>query len=176
MGGAEGVVHVHIGHFGQFLGEHGIVGFLFVVVTNIFQQDDVAIFHGRHGLLHLGADAIIDKGDGLAEQFGEFFGNRLQRHGGFAFPLRPAHVRGQDKLATFLDEQLQRGQGLHDPGGIGDDHLAVFFLERHVVIHAHEHAFAFDIKIANSKFCHKLKLFVFALQTRRINLSEVARQ
>ena len=41
-------------------------------------------------------------------------------------------------FAALFDQQAQRRQGLLDARVVGDDHLAVLFLERHVVIHAHE--------------------------------------
>ena len=71
-----------------------------------------------------------------------------ERHGRLALALGPAQVRGQNQFAALFNQQPQRRQRLDDARGIGDDHLAVFFLQRHVVIHAHKHAFAADIQIS----------------------------
>ena len=39
VGGSEGVVHIHIRVGGELLGERGVIGFLFSVVTDVFQQE-----------------------------------------------------------------------------------------------------------------------------------------
>src|SRR5262249_53864897 len=62
---------------------------------------------------------------------------------------------GQDQLPAPLDEQAEGRKCFHNAGRIGDDHLTVFFFQRHVVVHAQEHTFAVDIQIFNSQFCHK---------------------
>ena len=154
---AERVVHINISNFREFFGEGGIIFFLFVVVTDIFEQQHVAGFHDADGFFNFFADAIVHEGDVTAEQVGEFHGDGTERHRRLALALGPTEVRGEDELAALFDEKLERGQGLDDAGGIVDDHLAVFFFHRHVVIHADKDAFAPDIQIANCQFCHKSK-------------------
>ena len=151
---AEGVVHIDIRNLRQLFGKRRVVGFLFVVITDVFQQHHVAVLHRGHGLLDFFADAIVHKRHGLAEQFGQFHGDGRERHGGFALALGPAEVRGQNQFAAFFNQQFQGRQRFDDARGVGDDHLAVFFFQRHVVIHAHKNAFAADIQISNSQFCH----------------------
>ena len=48
----------------------------------------------------------------------------------------------------MLTQILDRGQGLADARVIGDHLPSVALLERHVEIHAHESAFAFDVDLA----------------------------
>ena len=86
----------------------------------------------------------------------QFVGHWAQGHRGLALALWPAEMRGQNQPAALFDQQLQGGQGFNDARRIGDDHFAIFFFQRHVVIHAHKNAFAFDVQVANSEFSHKL--------------------
>jgi hypothetical protein len=73
-------------------------------------------------------------------------------------PLGRPRVGGENDFGALFNQKLQGGKRLDDAGVIGDDHLAITFLQRHIVIHAHEHAFAANVQISNSKFCHKLEL------------------
>ena len=160
MGRAEGVVHIDIRHLGQLLGERRVVGLFLVVIADVFQQDHVARLHLADGLFDLLADAIVHEADGPAEQFRQFHRHRAQGHGGLALAFGPAEVGGQDQLPPARDKQAERRQGLHDARGIGDDHLPILFFHRHVVIHAHEHAFALDLQIFDRQFCHKCSLLI----------------
>ena len=65
-------------------------------------------------------------------------------------------MRGEDKFCALLNKQPQSRQSLNDARGIGDDHLAILFFERHVVIDPHEHAFASNVEISDRQLWHKL--------------------
>ena len=72
--------------------------------------------------------------------------------------MRDLHLRfAEDDARGFFNQQLECRQGLVDAGDIGDDHLALFFLERHVVIHAHQHALAPNFQIVDRQLRHKNK-------------------
>jgi hypothetical protein len=158
MGGAKGVVHIDVSDPGEFFGEHRVIGLFLVVIADILQQHDVARFHHADGLLDLFANAIVHEGHGATEEVGEFGGDRAQGHRGLALALGPAKVSGEDDLAALLDEQPQGGQGFNNSSRVGDDHLAILLFERHVVIHPGKDAFALNLQVSDSQFCHKIIL------------------
>lgn len=140
MGGAEGVVDVEIGQTRKLLSEGGVVGFLFLVETDVFQQQNVTWLEGGGGFLRRLADAIVGKGDRAAEEFGEFGGDGAQGHGGFALAFWAAEVGGENDFGASLNQQAEGGEGFLDASGVGDGHFAVFFLHGNIVIDADEHA------------------------------------
>ena len=152
---AEGVVHVNIRHLGELLGEYRIIGFFLVVITDILEQQHAAgrKFIGK--LLDFFADAIVRKVHFATEQFSKASSHGAQRHGGFALALRTTHVGREDQARALFDEQTERREGFLDARFVGDDHLAILFVERHIVIHAHENAFAMNIEVADRELCHK---------------------
>jgi hypothetical protein len=50
----------------------------------------------------------------------------------------------------------ERGQSFDDAGVVGDHHLPVLLLQRHVIIHAHEYALAAHIQISNRQLRHSV--------------------
>ena len=91
MGGAEGVIDVHVGHRGQLLGElvlglaelrvvlGGLVlDDLFFVEPQVLQQQDIAGLEGLGLRLGVRPDAVVGEDDLLAEQLGEPLGHRLE--------------------------------------------------------------------------------------------------
>ena len=54
VGGAEGIVHIDIGDFGQFLGEHRVISLFFIVIADILEQDpgDAATFEQTEDFSH----------------------------------------------------------------------------------------------------------------------------
>ena len=101
------------------------------------------------------ADALVAKGDRLADEFGEFIGHGAEAHGRHTLALGPAEVGGEDHLGALIDHRLERRQCGADTGVIIDHHRAALFGHRHVVVHAGKHAFTLHIQIVNGEFRHK---------------------
>src|SRR5581483_9241350 len=93
MRGAEGVVDVDVAELGDLLGEIRVVLLLFLVESEIFEQQDVAVLKTFGSAFDAGADAVIDEADRLAEQFTELLLNRLERVFRLRSALRPAEMR-----------------------------------------------------------------------------------
>ena len=68
VGGAEGVIHVHLGQTGELLGEAGFVLLFLSEEAHVLKQHHVSVRHGRHLGLGVGADAAVGLGHGLAQQ------------------------------------------------------------------------------------------------------------
>ncbi len=153
--GPEGVVHVDIGELGQLLAEGVIVGFLFVVEAEIFEQDHFAVLELGGGLFGHLADAIIDELHRHADQFGKRGDHGKQALLRIALALGAAKVGAEKDTGTLFDQVLDRGNGGTDALVIGDDLDAVLFLERDVVIDTDEDAFAFEWEVADGDFGHR---------------------
>ena len=157
MCGAEGVVHVNVGRLCEFFGEPRIVRLFFFVVADILQQQRVAWLQHADGLLDFLPDAIVHERHRTAQQIGQFGRYRAQGHRWLASAFGPAKVSSQDELPFLLDQQPERRQGFDDARRVGDDHPAIFFLQRHVVIHPHQDAFAAHVQIFERHLWHKSK-------------------
>ena len=77
---AESVVHEHVGVAGELLGESPVVGFLLGVVADIFQKQQATVLQLGCGILGRLANALVAEGDRLADQLGEFIGDRAEAH------------------------------------------------------------------------------------------------
>jgi hypothetical protein len=144
-------------YLGKLLCERGIVGLLLVVIANVLQQQNISVLQGRDGVFHLLANAIIHKRHRAMQHFRELSRDRPKRHRRFALAYGPAQVRRQDNPGSLVNQQIERGQGFLDASRVVDDHLAILFFHRHVVIHAHQDAFAADIQIFDRQLRHKFK-------------------
>ena len=142
----------------EFFGEGWVVGFFFVVITNVFQQQDFAVLQFVGGFFGFWSHAIVDELDWFTDHFRKFFGDGLERHGGFAFALGATEVGGENEFRAFTEQKFESGQRFLDAGGVVDDHFAADFFHRHIVIDAHEDAFARDIQIIDCEFCHKTEM------------------
>ena len=103
MGGAEGVVDVNVGQFGEQLGEVGVVLFLFLVEAEIFQEQDFAVLEGGGELFDGGADAVVGELHGLAEELGEAGGAGLEGVFGFGSALGSAEVGHEDEASAAAE-------------------------------------------------------------------------
>ena len=103
MGRAEGIVDVDVGELGKFLAEGVVVGFLFVVVAEIFEKRDFAVLEFRGGFLGHRADAIIDEFDRRADQGRERRNHRGEALFGIAFALGTAEVGAEENARALLD-------------------------------------------------------------------------
>ena len=155
MGGPEGVVDVDVGEPGELLAEGVVVGFLFVVVAEVFEEGDLSVLKFGGGFFGDFADAIIDEFDRDTDQGGERGhdgGKALLR---VALALGTAEVGAEEDARALLDEVFDGGDGFLDALVVGDDLDAILFLERDVVIDADEDALALEGEVADGDFGHK---------------------
>src|SRR5581483_5421298 len=125
VGGAKGVVDIHVGDSAEFLGEGEVVGFLFVVIADVLQKEEFAgLKSGGGGGDHF-PSAIGDEGNRLAEHFGEFVSHGAEGQGGVAFAFGAAEMGGEDDFGAFAGEETEGGQRFLDAGGVVDHHFAV---------------------------------------------------
>ncbi len=103
----ERIVDVHVAQTRQRLRENGVVRFLLVVKTHVFEQHDLARRERIRAFFDAFADAVRAELHGRTEQFRQPFGHgfeRILRHG---LTLRTAEVRHEDDLgpasAQILD-------------------------------------------------------------------------
>ena len=154
VGGAEGVVHIHIGQLGQFGGEVAFVLFFFGEEAHVFEQQHVAIGHGGHLGFGVGADAAVGFGHGHAEQRAEAGGHGGEAHGLIHLALGPAEVGRQDHLGALGGEVVDGGQGRLDAGVVGD---RTGVIEGHVEVDPHQHPLATELiggQAGQGALCH----------------------
>lgn len=115
MSRAERVVHVYVAEVGEPLTELSDLGgvglglvalfvlygaLLFDVETEVFEEDDGAVFGRSNGLLDVGADAVVEEDDRLADEFREFVGDGFKRVFGVDFAVRTSEMGHQDDLGS----------------------------------------------------------------------------
>ena len=163
MRGAEGVVDIDVCQRGQSLGKGRIVGFLFGMKAQVFQQQHLAGFKLSSHFAGDFADAIGRKGhvhilaQFLIEQLAQPFYHRAQRILGIRLALGAAQVRGQNHLglaAQGVDDGRQRG---HNARVVGD--CRAVFGERDVEIDADEEPLVGQFDVANGELCHDSEPF-----------------
>ena len=152
---AERVVDIDVRHLRQLLGKRRIVRFLFGVIADIFQQQKVAGSQGVRRFFDLFTDAIVHERDRPLDQVGQPGGHWPQRHRRFALAVRPAEMTGENDARALFNQQFEGWQRLLDARVIVDDHPAILLLHRHVVIHAHQDAFAAHVQIFDGQLRHK---------------------
>ena len=149
---AEGVVDVDFGRAGQLFREFGVVGPLLAVEAGVFQQDNLAWPHGPDGRLDRRPNAVIEFLHRLAQKLRQAHCHRVHSELRHDFPLGSPQVRAQDQCCTLVQEILQRGQCSSNAGVIG--HRTV--LQRHVEIHADQHALAAHVNVTDGFLRHRL--------------------
>ena len=142
VGGAEGVVHVHLGQTSQLFSETGFVLLFLGKETHVFEQHHIAIGHGVHLGFSIRADAAVGLGHGLTQQFAQAGGHGGEAHGVVHLTLGTAEVSRQDHLGALADQVVDRGQGGADAGVVGD---RTGLVQGHVEINPHENAFAAQV-------------------------------
>lgn len=115
VGGTEGVVHVHVTKVGEPLAELGDLSgvglslvallvldgaLLFDVETEVLKENDRAVVSGGDGFFDLGAHAVVEEDDGLADEFREFVGDGLEGVFGVDLAIGAAEVGHQDDLGS----------------------------------------------------------------------------
>ena len=155
VGAAERIVHKNLRERGKLLRQFHVVLFLAGVEPHVFQQQHPAIRQGFRFGFGFRAHAGFGKLHRHAEQRAQRRGDGTQTLFRIDLTLRTAEVAAQNDFGALSDQILQCRQGFLDAGGIGDDHGALFLLQRHIEVHAHEAAFAGRIDITDAFFGHK---------------------
>jgi hypothetical protein len=140
------------------------LAFFLDVEAEILQQNHVAGLGLGAGGLDFRADAVVEELHRLAEQLRERIGDGLEGKFLDALAVRAAEVAHQDDRRTLVERVADGRQRRLNALGVGDG--AGGFVLRDVEIHADEGAFALQIEIFNKQFGHKIKIVVFASQTR----------
>ncbi len=78
VGGAEGVVHINVGHIGQCLGKGRVILFLLLVEAQIFKQQNLASPKCRRAFFRVFTDYILCHDDWFSQQLGQARGDDLQ--------------------------------------------------------------------------------------------------
>src|SRR3990172_11068898 len=99
--------------------------------------------------LPLRPDAAVGPLDRSAQHLPQPLRHRPQRQR-LIPPLRPPEVRHQDHLCAAFSQVLDRGQRRPDSGVVENSPV----VQRHVVVHPHQHAFPSDIDITDSLLLH----------------------
>ena len=92
MGGAEGIVHVHVGKRGQLGGEGGVVGRLLGMEAQVLEQQQPAGGKRAGGGRDVGTDTVVNLLDRPVQQLGQPLGDRVQAQLGHGLPLGAAEV------------------------------------------------------------------------------------
>ena len=122
MHGAEGVGHIDLGQRGQFFGEFGIVLLLPGIKPGVLQQQHLAALE-RGGLgLGVGADGILGKLNGPAQQLLEADGHpgkgQVGLGVGILFGL--AEMGAYDQRSAVVQQVADGGQSRPDALVVGD--------------------------------------------------------
>ncbi len=163
VGARESVVDIDVDVFRQFGGEFGIVLFFFGIETQVFQHDDIAVFHRFDRGFDFRSDAVVNENDFLTQSFFNVGNDLSQRHFRNNLTFGTAEVRSDDDFRAFVRQSFDGRDETVDTGGVGD--FAVF--ERDVQIGADENDFAFGVQIFNRiEFSH----FLFSSADKRKRL------
>src|SRR5260221_13878965 len=114
MRGGKCVVHPDVAKFGKRSDESGIVLFFAGVETRVLEAENVTGLHGGNGTFCWLADAIGGEFNRPLDDAWGLGGPRLERLFQIA-PLRPAEMREQDHLATFVGNLGDRWRRTLDP-------------------------------------------------------------
>jgi len=139
VGGAEGVVHIHISQGCQLLGEIAFVLLFLSEEAHVLQQHHIALGHGGHLGFGVGADAAVGLHHALAQQLAQAGGHGGEAHALVHLTLGTAEVGREDHLGALAGEVVDGGQGGADAGVIGD---GAGIVEGHVEVDPNQHALA----------------------------------
>ena len=167
MSRAECVVYIYVGKFGQVFGKcllacfdrffgcgfffvAGIVGeasgltFFFGVKTEIFENKYFSRFEFCYGCFYSVALTIIDKFDGLSQQFRQVIDNVFERKFVFRALFRTPQVRTDNDASAISQKFFQRRQSRTHTGIVGDIQVLI---ERYVEIDTYKRLFTGEIEI-----------------------------
>ena len=124
VGAGEGIIDVDVNVFRQLGGENGVVLFFFSIETQVFQHDDIAVFHRFDCGFDFFADAVVNENDFLTQRFFNVGNDLSQRHFGNDLSFRTTEVGSDDDFCAFVRQGFDGRNKTVDTGGIGD--FAVF--------------------------------------------------
>ena len=140
---SERVVDIDLSHRSELFRKLGIVLFLFLVETDVFDEENVALFESGRLRFRVFSDDILRKLDFFAEKFGKFRRNGSKRIFHVELALRSAQVRAKDNFRIVRDEVFDRGKRL-------DYSLRVRYnvaVKGYVEIASYEYFFAVNINV-----------------------------
>ncbi len=111
----ERIVHVVLGQVRQLACEFLVVGFLFRVKAQVFEQQRLTLLKLGRDLFRLRPNALRAEADifaarqFLVEQHAQPLGHWLEAHLGIRFSLGAAQVRGQNQPRSMPQRVLNRG-------------------------------------------------------------------
>ena len=149
VGGAESVIHIHIGIGSQLLGKGRIILFLFLMETDIFQHDDLTGLDSGAQAVGILPDHIVGQSHRHFQQLGQAVGHRLQGILGVILALGAPQMGYDDDSGTAGDQIAQGGQSPLNASFIGQMPILV---NGGVEIAADQHFFAAHIDIAHGLF------------------------
>ena len=167
VGGAESIVHVDVCKFAEAGAEgchlggirlHAValgilaLALLLDVEADVLEQDDLARLKGVTSGLDLGADAVVEKLHGLAEEFLKLRGDGLERVLGDALTVGASKMAGEHNRGSLSEGVLDGRKGGGDALGIGD--FSGLLVLRDVKINSDEDAFAGEVEVLDRFLGH----------------------
>ena len=146
----ECVVHVDFAERGHLFRQVEIVLFLARMEARIFEHQHVTGLERLRHLLHFRANAIRRHLDGTSQQAGQNFRSGAQAEYGIGSAFWPPKVTHQEERRALVEHVLDGRQRCFDALVVGDLPLG----HRHVEVHAHEHAFVFEVNVFYGFFVH----------------------
>ena len=152
MRNAEGVVDSDVRKRRKLLRGARIVLLLFLVVAQVFEEQNLAGLQAGSCLLRLGAHAVGRPLHILLQKLRQVLHEMLRRELVLLRLRRTADVAREDQGCAVIQEVVERRQRAHHARVVRDIHLVI---ERHVVVDAHEDLLALDVDILDRLFVHK---------------------
>ena len=149
---AEGIVNGDVRKRGKLLGESGIVLLLFLVIAQVFEEQNLTRLQVRSCLLGLRPYAIGRPLHILLQEFRKVLDEMLRRELLLLRLRRATDVAREDQRRAAVKKIIECRQRAHHARVIRDIHLVV---KRHIVIDAHENLLALDVDILNRLLVHK---------------------
>jgi len=142
VGSSESVVDEKVERSGKLFNESGLVLGLFLVVSGVFEHDDVTFLGGVDNLGDFITDAVRGKSDILLEELGQTFGAR-SKGVLVLLSVRASQMGAHSDDGTLALQVFDSGDGRTDTGIVGD----LLSVER-------------DVDIATNQDLLSLKLFI----------------
>lgn len=109
MGGAEGVIDVHVAQVRQLSAERLVVRLLSRVEAHVLEQQHRLVGHLRNLLLHVVAHAVLGGNHGHVQQLGQARGHGRHPQAVLDLAIGPAEVAAQNHLRASLKQEPDRG-------------------------------------------------------------------
>ena len=146
----ESIVYENVCQGSELFGELLAVLGLFLAITGVLKENNIAVLHSSNSCLCVLADYVVIfcEDNFLAQALGEALCYGSQRHLGLGLALRLAEVGAKDHLAAVSNKLFDGGKCCDDTVVVSD-HAS---LERNVEIAAAQDALALHIDIVNRFF------------------------